>query len=208
MTGELPRPTEFISTREAAQMLGVALRTVQLWVEAGVLTAWKTAGGHRRIVRTSVDAMVAERNFALAATPAAGKSGREAPSRYRLLVVEDEPDLLKLYRLMVAGWNLPVELILATNGFEGLIRIGEHRPNLLVTDLNMPSMDGFRMIRSLRANPDYRNLRMIVVTGLDKRDIEDQGGLPPEVKVFTKPVPFPKIERIVREDIERAAARR
>ena len=48
------RDSEFWSTREAADLLGVSLRTVQLWTEAGVLKAWKTAGGHRRINRDSV----------------------------------------------------------------------------------------------------------------------------------------------------------
>lgn len=42
------------STREVAQLLGVSLRTIQLWVDSGILEAWKTAGGHRRITRESV----------------------------------------------------------------------------------------------------------------------------------------------------------
>jgi len=46
------------STREAAERLGVSLRTIQLWVDAGVLQAWKTAGGHRRVSRESVEAFL------------------------------------------------------------------------------------------------------------------------------------------------------
>jgi len=45
------------TTREAAELLGVSLRTVQLWVDSGVLQAWKTAGGHRRVSRQSIDAL-------------------------------------------------------------------------------------------------------------------------------------------------------
>ena len=47
------------STREAADRLGVSLRTVQLWSEAGLLRAWKTPGGHRRILTASVDGAAA-----------------------------------------------------------------------------------------------------------------------------------------------------
>jgi excisionase family DNA binding protein len=51
---------DFISTREAAVRLGVALSTIQSWVETGILPAWKTAGGHRedsrRCRRRSFDA--------------------------------------------------------------------------------------------------------------------------------------------------------
>lgn len=46
------------STREASEILGVSLRTVQLWVDSGVLEAWKTVGGHRRISRASVEALL------------------------------------------------------------------------------------------------------------------------------------------------------
>ena len=45
----------FITTREAARRLGVSLRTAQLWTENGLLDAWKTEGGHRRIRAESVD---------------------------------------------------------------------------------------------------------------------------------------------------------
>ena len=49
----------FCTTREAAQMLGVSLRTAQLWAESGLLEAWKTDGGHRRISRHSVERLLA-----------------------------------------------------------------------------------------------------------------------------------------------------
>lgn len=186
--------SDLCTTREAAQRLGVSLRTVQLWVESGVLRAWKTAGGHRRILVTSVDEILEQRRTAL--------GDAEAPtavaSPFTLVVVEDEPDLLKLYRLQVASWKLPLRLVTATNGFEGLVRIGEAQPQMLIADLNMPGMDGFRMIRSLRASADYKDMEIVVVTALGKAEIADRGGLPEDVKVMTKPVPFSELERLVR----------
>ncbi len=186
--------SDLCTTREAAQRLGVSLRTVQLWVESGVLRAWKTAGGHRRILVASVDEILKQRRAAL--------GGAEAPTAaapsFTLVVVEDDPDLLKLYSLYVASWNLPLRLVTATNGFEGLMRIGETQPQILIADLNMPGMDGFRMIRSLRASADYKDMEIVVVTALGKAEIADRGGLPEDVKVMTKPVPFSELERLVR----------
>lgn len=199
---EIKSADEFVSTREAAQMLGVALRTVQLWVEAGVLTAWKTAGGHRRVVRASVEALLQQKAAALAAVPAASKGMRTAPASFRLLVIEDEPALLKMYGMYVNNWKLPIELLTASDGFEGLLRIGEKRPDLVIADLRMPGMDGFQMLRSLRATPDFRDLQVLVVTALSPQDIASHGGLPADVPVFTKPVPFAEIERQVRSRIE------
>ena len=194
----MPQNETLCSTREAARLLGVSLRTAQMWVENGALRAWKTAGGHRRILRSSVDELLAQRRVAVGDKPAA--------SRFKILVVEDEADLLKLYRLHIEGWGLPMELITATNGFEALIRIGEAHPDLIVTDLNMPGIDGFRMIRTLRGNREFAAMEIVAVTALGREEITDRGGLPPDVRIFVKPVPFSELERIVRERIAARAA--
>lgn len=52
---DMAPPVIYCSTTEAAQSLGVSTRTIQLWVDSGVLAAWKTAGGHRRVFIESVE---------------------------------------------------------------------------------------------------------------------------------------------------------
>jgi excisionase family DNA binding protein len=180
------------TTKEAADLLGVSLRTVQLWVESGVLKAWKTAGGHRRIAKESVDALLKEKGEAL------GNVSDEHP--FRILVVEDDPDILRLYQLAIESWGLPVEIHTAVNGIEGLLRIGQFRPNVLISDLLMPNMDGVEMIRQLRRNPEYKTMIIVVITSLDPDEIKERGGLPGNVKLFSKPIPFEQIEAIVREN--------
>jgi excisionase family DNA binding protein len=194
---------DVLSTREAAERLGVALRTVQLWVESGVLPAWKTAGGHRRISRTAVEKLIAERHAALQGhDPAAAVVGDGTAPRLQLLVVEDEPELLKLFTMVITQWELPIDLSTATDGFGALLRIGQRCPDLLLTDLNMPGMDGFKMIASLHeAGQGYDDLDIIVVTALGQDDIARRGGLPEGVRVFNKPVPFDELEQLVRERI-------
>jgi excisionase family DNA binding protein len=191
---------DLCSTREAAQLLGISLRTAQLWVESGALRAWKTEGGHRRILRSSVEELLEQRRRAV--------STEKSPGGFRIVVVEDEPDLAKLYRLTIEGWGLPVRVVTAANGFEGLIRIGEERPDLLISDLNMPGMDGFRMIRMLRGNPEFRKMGIVVATALGPAEIADRGGLPADVKVFTKPLAFSDLEALVREKAARRGGAR
>ena len=52
--------SRMLTTREAATRLGVSLRTVQLWVEASILPAARTPGGHRRYSRTAIQALLAD----------------------------------------------------------------------------------------------------------------------------------------------------
>jgi excisionase family DNA binding protein len=179
------------TTKQAADLLGVSLRTVQLWVESGVLKAWKTAGGHRRIARESVETLLKEKLQALKTV--------SDDSPFRILVVEDEPDILRLYQLAIKSWDLPVEVYTAENGIEGLLRLGQFRPNVMITDLVMPNMDGLEMIRMLRTDQEYKAMTIIVVSTLGPDEVQERGGLPDDVKLFTKPIPFEDIESIVRE---------
>jgi len=188
---------DFCSTKDAARLLGVSHRTVQLWVENGALQAWKTAGGHRRITMASVHKLVNERREITGTGTTAAAS---APEQKKLLLVDDDRTLLRLYELEIAGWNLPLDVVKAHDGFEALLRIGEQRPDILVSDLSMPGMDGFRMIRTLRADPLCANMAIVVVSGLDRPTI-DSMGLPPDIPVFPKPVPFTQLRAAVEEAI-------
>ena len=70
------------------------------------------------------------------------------------------------------------------------MQIGQQPPDVLILDLMMPGMDGFEMIRTLRANPALAHMDIIVVTGMDPARIAERGGLPPDITLCGKPVPF------------------
>lgn len=179
----------FATTREAATLLSVSLRTIQLWVESGVLIAWKTPGGHRRIPLTAISKLLEQQQSEMGVKP------RAKP--FKILVVEDEPELLSVYKLHIKSWGLNCEVITAADGYEGLLQIGQHKPDLIISDLLMPDMDGFRMIRSLKNREETKDIHIVVVTILDSEEIEDEGGLPSDVLVLRKPIPFDVIKDLV-----------
>lgn len=148
----------FLSTRQAAVKLGVALSTVQVWVETGILPAWKTVGGHRRIPVDAVET-IRLKQLAVLGTPV-------DPELFKVLVVEDDPVQRELYRLQFAEWALPIEMLMAEDGFVGLLMIGRQEPDLIITDLAMPNMDGFSMIRRLKSDSAAVRATIIVVTAL------------------------------------------
>lgn len=192
----------YLTTREAAQILGISLRTAQLWVENGQLEAWKTCGGHRRISRASVQLVL----DGFPPEQAADRSSITVADPIKILLVEDDSILIKLYRTVIDRWNMPIEVITAGNGIDGLIRVGKDSPDLMITDLSMPGMDGVQMIRLLAASSFRDGLEIVVVTGLDIAQIDALGGLPPEMPVFTKPVPFFQLKAIVDNIVVRRAA--
>lgn len=203
----------FCTTREAAVLLGVSVGTVQLWVESGLLKAWKTAGGHRRVLRDSVESLL--RNVPSPSGSAQSPSkGAVMPNvsafagplgksqRFTVLVVEDDVHLLRLYQVHLAKWPMAPEVITVSNAVAGLVMVGRCNPDLLITDLHMPGMDGFDMIRVLARLPEAATTTIVVVTGLDGADIQSRGGLPADVAVLSKPIPFDKLLSIAQASAE------
>ena len=74
-------------------------------------------------------------------------------------------------------------------------------PDLLITDLRMPGIDGFEMIRRLRADPQLQDLDIVVVSGLTEDEIVENGGLPADVILYSKPVPFRELKGYVQAKI-------
>lgn len=178
------------TTREAAKLLDVSLRTVQLWVEGGALSAWRTPGGHRRVSAASLEALLSARGTAKTET-----SSREIS----VLIVEDDKALSRLYEVTISGWGIPVRIEIAQDGFDALIRLGRHKPDIIIADINMPGMDGITMLQKIRADSKCNDVEIIVVTGLDGEQIQHRGGVPEGVSVFLKPAPFGLIQAKIQE---------
>jgi CheY-like chemotaxis protein len=77
--------------------------------------------------------------------------------------------------------------------------MGRTCPDLLITDLRMPGIDGFVMLSALRKAPEASNTRIVVVTGMDKSEIAARGGLPSDIEVLGKPIPFDRLQLIAME---------
>lgn len=181
----------YLTTREAAKLLGTSVRTVQQWVEKGQLEGWKTEGGHRRISRASVSkALLAMDQQAQAA---------QLESSLAVLIVEDDASLLKLYRLQMRSWPFDVKVYTAPNGYEALVMVGEVKPHLLICDLRLPGVNGFQIVRSLCEMTRFKEMGIVVVSGLPIPEINAHGGLPPRVQTMGKPIDFQRLKTIANE---------
>jgi excisionase family DNA binding protein len=169
---------ETLTTRETAALLGASVRTIQLWVEDGRLQAWKTPGGHRRVLRSSIEEMLENRRRA---------SGLQERV-YEILVVEDDAVQLVLMEKTLGNLSGSTHVRTSSDGYDALIRVGELRPDLLVTDLMMPGMDGIRLLQTLAREITAKPMQVIVVTALDADEVVALGGLPNGVSMLRKPV--------------------
>ncbi|MEK7146444.1 MAG: response regulator [Patescibacteria group bacterium] len=86
----------------------------------------------------------------------------------RVLVAEDDMFLNKVYALALQKEGFEVEFV--KDGTETLTAIARQKPTLLLLDLVMPVMDGFAVLEKLRANPETKELKIIVLSNLGQDD--------------------------------------
>lgn len=85
-----------------------------------------------------------------------------AEDKKKVVCVEDEPEIIDLIRLILGRKGF--ELSGATGGQEGLDLIRSVKPDLVLLDLMMPDMDGWEVYQQMKADPDLKNIPVIVVT--------------------------------------------
>lgn len=85
-----------------------------------------------------------------------------AEEKKKVVCVEDEPEIIDLIRLILGRKGF--DLSGATGGQEGLDMIRKVKPDLVLLDLMMPDMDGWEVYQQMKADPDLKNIPVIVVT--------------------------------------------
>lgn len=181
------------STAKAAQTLGTSVQTIQRWVDRGYLRGWRTPGGHRRVDLASVrEVQERARPQVAAAHPPVGGG---AP---RVMIVDDSPDDLELLSAVAKAVLPRAELLLMSNGFAALAALGQQPPDLLITDVAMPGIDGIEMIRSLRNVPRLAALPVIAISSYTTQELALKfGALPIDLKIMRKPVTPSKLRAAV-----------
>ena len=134
-------------------------------------------GGHRRIDAESVDAFVRAANGATAST-----------QMWKVVIVDDSEEDRELLCAVIEATLPQAQITTATNGYEGLITIGQIEPDIVVTDLIMPKMDGFVLLSELMHHSTFHPRLVVAATSLDPYQLVNKGALPEGVALIHKPI--------------------
>ena len=89
-----------------------------------------------------------------------------------LLVIDDDQLLLDLYRGMFESRGISV--LLAKNGEEGLGLMKEHKPDFIILDIRMPKVDGIEVLRAMRADEQFKNIPVLILTNFDIEEYKER----------------------------------
>jgi len=93
--------------------------------------------------------------------------------QHKILIVEDEPNLLELYRMALerAGF----EVFTAVNGEVGFMLAKSNPPDLVLLDILMPKVDGYEMLRRVKAEATTKNVPVIIFSNLSQKEEIEKG---------------------------------
>lgn len=151
--------TEYLSTRQSAKILQVSLGTVQKMVEVGELIAWKTRGGHRRILASSLDQQLQRRKRAMRQ-----KTTQNCVAMGIFRRSENGQELME----SIADWQLKVDMEIAVDSLEGLMKAVSIAPDLIFLDALIPPVEQVHLIHYLSKNKDTQHIPILVDEGFIK----------------------------------------
>jgi excisionase family DNA binding protein len=167
------------TTHDISRLLQVDPSTVSKWIDRGILVAFRTPGGHRRVRGADLRTFLITHQM-----PVPDELGS---GLVRLLVVDDERPVLDALKRTFKPFANQVELTTTQSGVEALLMVGDYKPHGMLIDLNMPDIDGFEVCRRIRARKALEGVRLITMTSAFSPEVEEKSRQAGAVACLAKP---------------------
>jgi excisionase family DNA binding protein len=154
----------FLTSHAVAELVGVSPSTVLSWIDKGLLPAFRTPGGHRRVEPAVLLEFLRSHHMPVPKSL--------LPQTKRMLLVDDDAMFLRSTRRLLKQHFPELQVELAESPIEGLLKIGTERPDAVLLDAVMPGMDGVEVCRQIKQNPATTEISVIALTGCLDTSIE------------------------------------
>src|SRR5262245_25954286 len=124
----------------------------------------------------------------------------------RILIVDDDPWILRMVSTLLEKRGYAI--LTAGDGEEGLFRADQMRPDLIITDVMMPKMAGWAMVKALRSRPDFGIVPVIFLTALGGEEDRIKGFRLGADDYLPKPFRFEELENRVGKALDKGKAAR
>ena len=172
---------QLLTSSEVGELLQVNPSSVKKWVDDGLLLAFRTPGGHRRIRAADLVSFLVRHEMPIPVD-------LQDAAKKRLLIVDDETDQLKALARSFKRFADRVEVTTSSNGIDALVLVGSFHPHAVLLDVYMPGIDGLEVCRRLKKNPATKDVQVYVVSGAFTSALEQKALEAGAVKCLPKPI--------------------
>jgi excisionase family DNA binding protein len=152
---------DLFTTGEAAEICRISQQTIIRCFDAGRLEGFRVPGSRfRRIPRQSLVKFMKENKIPLDSI----ESGKR-----KVLIVDDDAEIIELI-VDVLNRDGRFETKTASSGYEAGMATEKFRPELILLDYMLPDVNGNVVCQTIRKNPEFENIRIIIVSGVVKQD--------------------------------------
>jgi two-component system, chemotaxis family, chemotaxis protein CheY len=120
---------------------------------------------------------------------------------YKVLIVEDSEASRDYLATAVTSFD-GVEVVTTDRGFEALKLLPLHRFDLIITDIQMPDINGLELINFVKKNPNYRNTPLFIVTAEGREQDRARGLALGAAEYLVKPVKMEDLVELLRRYLE------
>lgn len=156
--------SEQFSSFQIGKMLNVSRQAVNQWIDKGYIQSYRTPGGHRRVRRADLIGFLKERSIPIPEMLQKTLTDRVNEVQPRIMMIDDDEDFLVLMQQAILEQLPRAQVSLFSNGYDALVALGAHAPDLLILDLKMPNIDGLEVCRRLKSNQRTRNLPILILS--------------------------------------------
>jgi two-component system chemotaxis response regulator CheY len=121
--------------------------------------------------------------------------------RFKVLIVEDSKASREFIAATVESVD-GVEAIATSSGFEALKLLPRHRFDLIITDINMPDINGLELINFVKKNPNYRSTPLFIITTEGRDQDRDRGMALGAAEYLVKPFRPEHLEGLLRRYLD------
>ena len=154
-----------LTTYGIAQYAQVTPRTVIQWINEGKLKAFRTPGNHSRVTIQDFLDFCHKYNMPVP-QELLSKSMEDTK---RILVVDDDHGIVDAIRRCLVRDKV-YDLAVAYDGFEAGEKFAAFRPHLIILDIRMPGLDGYKVCSRIRSNPENKNVKILFISGTIDKD--------------------------------------
>jgi excisionase family DNA binding protein len=172
---------QLLTSSEVGDLLQVNPSSVKKWVDDGLLVAFRTPGGHRRIRAADLVTFLVRHEMPI-------PHDLQDAAKKRLLIVDDEVEQLKALSRSLKRFADRVEVTTTSNGIDALVLVGSFHPHAVLLDVYMPGIDGLEVCRRLKKNPATKDVQVYVVSGAFTSALEQKALEAGAIKCLPKPI--------------------